>query len=287
MLTNYRYWLLPLALTLMTFLWFGWLGQAPVRGQRGAPRLEFQAPREMLRSARTALPRRRGEFTFARLRYASVDWSGFGGRGGRGGFASWMTDYPKADQQFIFGLRGWVRSNLDISDEPVSVALSDPALFSLPFIYVVEPGRMELSREDSTSLREYLLRGGFLILDDFWGAYEWENVKFQLNKVFPEYPTRQLALDHPLFHCYFDIGEVLQTPNFQNIVYRGETAEKGGTVPSYWGVFDDAERLMVFIGRNLDNGDAWEWIDDPRYPLRYGLGAYKIGANAIFYAMTH
>lgn len=272
----------PLTLTLVTIVL---LGLPAVRGQRGTPRLEFQPPRESRRH--NVSPGHRGEFTFARLRYGSADWSGMGGRGWRGGFASWMTDYPKADQQFIFGLRGWVRSNLDISDEPVSVAMSDPALFSHPFIYVVEPGRMELSREDSTSLREYLLRGGFLILDDFWGAYEWENVRFQLNRVFPEYSLRQLTLDHPIFHCYFDIEEILQTPNFQNIVYRGETSEKGGTVPSYWGIFDETERLMVFVGRNLDNGDAWEWIDDPRYPLRYGLGAYKIGANAIFYAMTH
>jgi hypothetical protein len=246
---------------------------APVLGQRQGPRSDFIRPR------RPAVPGRIGEFTFARLKYGSNGW-GYG-------YQSWTTDYPKADYQFIFGLRGWVRSTLDLSDDPVAVAPDEPGLFRYPFIYIVEPGQMELTNEDAVGLREYLLRGGFLILDDFWGTYEWDNVRYQLQKVFPEYQFRQLQLDHPIFHCYFDIEEVLQTPNFQNYVFRGRTAEKGGTVPSYWGLFDEADRLMVFVGRNVDNGDAWEWIDDPRYPLRYGLGAYKLGTNLIFYSMTH
>ena len=254
------------------------LNDNPVSGQRA--RLEFRPTTRDLPGAG-----REGEFTFARLRYSTADrWDLFSGYGG---YASWATDFPKADHQFIHGLRGWVRSALDISDRPVAVSLNGPDIFNYPFIYIVEPGYLDLTRDDATSLREYLLRGGFAILDDFWGNAEWQNVQLQLATVFPEFELRQLALDHPVFHCYFDIGEVLQTPNFQNIVYRGRTAEKGGTVPSYWGLFDDRERLMVFVGRNLDNGDAWEWIDDPRYPLKYGLGAYKIGANAIFYAMTH
>lgn len=254
------------------------LSNVPVGGQ--STRLEFQAP-----SRTPSKNRREGEFTFARLRYATADrWDLFSGYGG---YASWATDYPKADHQFIHGLRGWVRSALDISDQPVAVSLQEAQLLNYPFIYIVEPGYLDLSREEAAGLREYLLRGGFVILDDFWGSREWENVRLQLYNVFPEYQLRQLSLDHPIFHCYFDIEEILQTPNFQNIVYRGRTAEKGGTTPSYWGLFDERERLMVFIGRNLDNGDAWEWIDDPRYPLRYGLGAYKIGTNVIFYAMTH
>ncbi len=250
-----------------------------VNGQLGDPRSEFRASRQVRR------PGPPGEFTFARLRYSSGgDWR----RGyGYGGYASWATDYPKADHQFIQGLRSWVRSGLVISDQPVAISIHEPDLLKYPLVYVVEPGRMDLTSEDATGLREYLLRGGFLILDDFWGTYEWDNVRLQLMRIFPEHQPRQIPLDHPIFHCYFDIDEILQIPNFQNIVYWGRTDEKGGTVPSYWGIFDESDRLMVFIGRNIDNGDAWEWIDDPRYPLKYGLGAYKIGTNVIFYAMTH
>ena len=275
-----RWRLFPIIVVFQILAIFLPIDTGSVRGQRSRPRPEFQAPPRPAHE--TA---RRGEFTFARLRYSTADrWDLFSGYGG---YASWATDYPKADYQFIHGLRGWVRSALDISDQPVAVPIHGPQLFNYPFIYVVEPGYLDLTREDAASLREYLLRGGFVILDDFWGNSEWENVRLQLLSVFPEYQLRQLSLDHPIFHCYFDIDEILQTPNFQNIVYRGRTAEKGGAVPSYWGLFDDTERLMVFVGRNLDNGDAWEWIDDPRYPLKYGLGAYRIGTNVIFYAMTH
>ncbi len=242
----------------------------PVRGQRYQPREEFSRPRN-----RRNGPGRLGEFTFARLRYDSYGWGG------------WTTDYPKADQQFIYGLRGWVRSALVISDDPVAVNMAGPEIYRYPFIYVVEPGQMELSADDAANLREYLLRGGFLMLDDFWGEYEWQNVAEQMRRVFPESPLRQLSLDHPLFHCYFDIDEILQIPNYQNYVYRGRTDEKGGRTPSYWAILGEDDRVMVFVARNSDNGDAWEWIDQPDYPLKFGLGAYRLGTNLIVYAMSH
>ncbi len=219
------------------------------------------------------------EFTFTRLEYGS----GLGRRWER----SWMVDWPKADEQFIVGLRGWVQSLLPISDTPATVAIDDPALFTYPFTYIVEPGYMMLSDEEAKLLREYLNRGGFLMLDDFWGEYEWQNVKGQMHKIFPEYPVRSIALDHPVFHCYFDIREVLQVPNYHNWIRAGRTDEKGGTVPSFEVIEDGDGRIVVFIARNSDNGDAWEWIDQPDYPLRYGLAAYRLGMNLIVYSMTH
>jgi hypothetical protein len=146
---------------------------------------------------------------------------------------------------------------------------------------------MELSAEDAARLREYLLRGGFLMLDDFWGEYEWANVREQMNRVFPEYEIRELPLDHPLYHCYFDIDEVVQVPNYHNVAYRGRTDEKGGRIPSYHQIVDEDGRVLVFIARNGDNGDAWEWIEQPNYPLKYGLAAYRLGMNLIIYSMTH
>lgn len=218
------------------------------------------------------------EFTFTRLEYNSF-------RRGRG--QSWMVDWPKADEQFIVGLRGWVRSLLAVSDSPTTVAIDDPKLFTYPFVYIVEPGGLNLSDEDAQYLREYLLRGGFLMLDDFWGEWEWQNVEEQMRKIFPERPIKTLPLDHPVFHCYFNIHEVVQVPNYHNWVYNGQTSEKGGITPSYEGIEDESGRLMVFIARNCDNGDAWEWIDQPDYPLRYGLSAYRLGMNLIIYSMTH
>src|SRR5262245_51600886 len=154
-------------------------------------------------------------------------------------------------------------------------------------MYAVEPGYMELSTVDAARLREYLLRGGFLMLDDFWGEYEWQNVQYQMHKVFPERTIRELPLDHPLFHCYFDIDEVVQVPNAPRYVSTGITYEKGGYVPHYEAILDDDDRVMVFIARNADNGDAWEWIEVPDYPLKFGLAAYRLGMNLIVYAMTH
>ncbi len=250
------------------------------QSQRPSRRSDFgpdQGPRRSEFSPdRANRTHNKGEYTFARLIYGS------------GGYRrSWATDYPKGDEQFVMGLRNWVRSSLVISDDPVAISMSDKNLFTYPFIYVVEPGYMELSPEDAAHLREYLLRGGFMMLDDFWGEYEWRNVQEQMRKVFPEYEIKELPLDHTLFHCYFDVNEVVQVPQNQNIIYNGRTYEKDGIVPHYEAIINENGRVMVFIARNADNGDAWEWIDDPRYPLKYGLAAYRLGMNLIVYAMTH
>ncbi len=257
------------------FLLLSLLLLSPVaQSQRISPRSDFTRDRSFGADPRGSTPR--GEYTFARLIYPS-----YGRR------RSWTTDYPKADEQFILGLRNWVRSGLIISDDPAAVSMQDQKLFNYPFIYAVEPGYMELSQDDAMKLREYLLRGGFLMLDDFWGEYEWQNVQEQVMKIFPEYRIQELPLDHPLFHCFFDIDEVVQVPSVNNIIYRGRTDEKGGITPHYEGIVNDEGRIMIFISRNSDNGDAWEWIDEPQYPLKYGLAAYRIGMNAIVYAMTH
>lgn len=255
-----------IVLALMAFA--GLLLAAPVEGERVAA----GAGEVKSRGGKGA----RREFTFARLEYNSF---------GRG--SSWDVDWPKADVQFLLGLKHWVRSGLEISEDPATVAIDSPELFEHQFIYIVEPGYMEFTAEEVPRLREYLLRGGFLMLDDFWGEWEWSNVQHQLRKVLPEYQMQELSLDHPVFHCYFDITEVLQVPNFHNYVYRGRTDEKGGTVPRYHALIDERGRILVFIARNADNGDAWEWIDDPRYPLKYGLGAYRLATNLIIYSMTH
>lgn len=249
---------------------------APATGQgRFGPGRRDPQGRRFERPPRPVLTVKR-EFTFARLEYTSSGWG-----------QSWQVDWPKADEQFLLGMNQWVRSGLDISEEPTTVGIKDPAIFEYPFIYVVEPGAIELSEEEAAQLREYLLRGGFLMLDDFWGEPEWRSVREQLRRVFPEYEVQELPLSHPVFHCYFDIDEVLQVPNFHNYLRRGRTDEKGGVTPHYDAILDDHGRILVFIARNSDNGDAWEWIDEPSYPLKYGLGAYRLAMNLILYSMTH
>lgn len=223
-----------------------------------------------------------GEFTFARLVYNSPNspygrWMGIG---------AWAVDFPEADEHLISGIRDWAGTNLNISPRPEQLPIMDERLFDHPFMYIVEPGYMELSDEEAARLREYVARGGFFFLDDFHGEYEWENVQTQLKRVFPEYEIKDLPLDHPVFHSYLDIGEVVQVPGVASLV-RGVTYEKGGVTPHYMGVEDKNGRLVVFIARNCDLGDAWEWINDPRYPANYGVIAYRIVVNVILYAMSH
>lgn len=251
--------------TIVLFLTFAVLAQGRLGG---VPR--YNTPEEQ---------RGPGEFTFVRTIYNSP----YGGwRGG-----SWAVDFPEADFHFIIGVRDWSGTNLNISGDPEQVRIMDDKLFDYPIIYFVEPGYLELSDQEAARLREYVERGGFLFLDDFWGDYEWENVRDQMRKVFPEYQIKDLPRDHSIFHCYFDIEEVVQVPGIGSWLRYGVTHEKGGRKPYYMGIEDKNGRVVVFIARNCDLGDAWEWIDDPRYPLKYGLAAYKVGINVIIYAMTH
>ncbi|MEJ7615603.1 MAG: DUF4159 domain-containing protein [Pyrinomonadaceae bacterium] len=222
-----------------------------------------------------------GEFTFARAVYDSpgspYNWW-FGG--------AWRVDYPEADEHFVTGISEWVGTNLSVSPRPVHLRLTDDRLFDYPLTYLVEPGHMELSDEEAARLREYLLRGGFLFLDDLHGDYEWGRVQRQLSRVFPEYEIKDLPPTHPIFHSYLDINEVVQVPGVASLV-NGVTYEKGGVTPHYMGIENKDGRLMVFMTRNCDLGDAWEWINDSRYPVQYGVMAYRIGINVIVYAMTH
>lgn len=219
-----------------------------------------------------------GEFTFVRGIYNSP--AGGWRRG------SWMVDFPRADEHFITGIREWVGTNLSVSSHPQQVHMSDDRIFDYPLLYFVEPGYMELSEEEAARLREYLTRGGFIFLDDFHGDYEFENVREQLRRVFPEYELKDLPPTHPIFHSYLDINEVVQVPGVASL-RNGVTYEKGGVTPHYMGIEDKNGRLVVFITRNCDLGDAWEWINDSRYPVQYGVMAYRIGINVIIYAMTH
>ena len=224
-----------------------------------------------------------GEFTFVRTIYESP-FRGYGRRGYGGG--TWTTDYPEADNNFIVGLREWAGTNLKIAPRPEALEILDDRMFDYPIIYIVEPGFMELTNEQAARLREYIMRGGFIFLDDFWGEPEWQNVQEQFRKIVPEYEIKELSLTHPIFHSYLDVEEIVQVPNVYN-AQRGITSEKGGVVPYYMGIENKHGRLVAFMARNSDLGDAWEWINDPAYPVKYGLPAYKVGINVVIYAMSH
>jgi len=222
------------------------------------------------------------EFVFARLQYGSglANYRGFGGRG------SWSVDWPEADSHFMLGVDRL--SNIRIVlDDYVSVAPLDPALFDYPLVYAVEVGQWYLSQEEADRLRQYLERGGFLVVDDFWGTYEWNDFYGQLAKIFPDREVEEVPLSHPIFHSFYDIDEILQVPNISNARRGGPTWEGDGYTPHALAIFDDARRPMVMINYNTDLGDAWEHADDPSYPHLYSGFAYRMGINFIVYSMTH
>jgi hypothetical protein len=164
--------------------------------------------------------------------------------------------------------------------------LTDEALFDFPFAYIVEVGYLQLTQPEAEALREWLLRGGFLFIDDFHGAREWANFIEQFSKVFPNRTVQNIPIDHPIFHCYYDFDYYPQVPGLGSIL-RGTTFEKGGVHPSCRGIFDDHGRLMVLVNHNVDLGDSWEHTGDYNYPRHYSLLGYKLGINYIVYALTH
>jgi Domain of unknown function (DUF4159) len=229
------------------------------------------------------------EFTWTRAIYTGLGrgWGGWGGRGSR----SWATDYPKADYQFLVGLKRLI--HLDAYDGINPVGLADPDLRRYPLLYSVEVGHWDLTPEEIHGLRDYLDAGGFLICDDFWGSWEWAQFESNMSKVLPGRPIEELPPDHPLFTTYYQIDSILQVPNVRNAeaVARGypgaHTSEQDGFVPHVLGIFDDHRRLMVVINWNTDLGDAWEWAEDPFYPLVYSTYAWEMAANMIVYGMSH
>ena len=200
-------------------------------------------------------------------------------------FRSWSVDFPKADRQFLIGLRRL--TNLDAYEAENPVRLTDPDLSKYPFLYTVEVGYMALTQAEVEGLRRYLHAGGFLVIDDFWGTFEWENFQNQLQRVLPGYAVVDLPLEHPIFNCFFNIQEIVQVPNVGQGMQGGPTWESDGYYPAVKGVFDEDGRLMVVINWNTDLGDAWEWAENPYYPLKFSTYAYQMGVNFIIYAMSH
>jgi hypothetical protein len=200
-------------------------------------------------------------------------------------FESWSVDYPKADRQFLIGLRRL--TNIEAYEMENPVRLDDPELRRYPFLYILEVGYMSLTEAEVIGLREFLLAGGFLLIDDFWGTWEWMNFESEMQRVLPGYRIVDIPLDHPLLSVFYDIDELVQVPNVGQGVWGGPTWERDGYVPALRGIFDEKGRLMVAINWNTDLGDAWEWAENPFYPLKYSNFAYQMGINSIVYAMSH
>ncbi len=207
------------------------------------------------------------------------------GHGYRRFSQSWAIDYPEADQHFLIGLTRV--TNIDAYERENPVRLDDPDLNLYPVLYMLEVGALAMTDAEVEGLRRYLKAGGFLIIDDFWGSWEWTNFEREMQKLLPGHTIVDLPLDHPVFHMLFDVDEIIQVPNVGNGRRGGPTWEQDGFVPFCKGIFDERGRLMVVINWNTDLGDAWEWADDPYYPLKFSTYAWEMGINFVLYGMSH
>lgn len=205
-----------------------------------------------------------------------------------GGFGGgWQTDYPASDCKFIWGVERLTNIKA-YREAPHPMEIMDPEIPDFPYLYAVEAGQMLLSDQEAARLREILLRGGFLHVDDFWGTYQLENFVEQIQKVFPDRKLETLPLSDEIFHVLFDIDKITQIPNVGNACNGRQYWESStDTEPRILGIRDDNGRLMVVATYNSDLGDAWEHMDNPCYPETLSGQAYRMGMNFIIYAMTH
>ena len=223
-------------------------------------------------------------FTFARIQYSD----GFGRRGrwGRGG--KWRTDYPDSDLNFSYRLQQL--TSMKVAPDPVVVRLTDKELFDYPFVYLIEPGLLEFREEEVIALRRYLDNGGFMMVDDFWGEYEFDNFYSEMKRVFPDREPVELEVDHPVFSCVYELKEKPQVPSLHAFERYGVAWERvGSEQANYYGYFDKDERMSVIVCHNTDLGDGWEREGQSRdYFEKFSEPlAYPMGINIVIYAMTH
>jgi hypothetical protein len=233
------------------------------------------------------------EWIFARLMYPPHPnarfgrWSRrFGGPADwREGGTSWTQDYPRADRNFAQAIRRLTRVSARSVEQPVN--LDDGGdVYNWPWLCAGEMGDWRLTDGQAAKLREYLLRGGFLMLDDFWGTEEWGRFEESMQRVFPDRPIVEIDSHDAIFHTIYDLDDRYQIPG-EWALARGTTYRNDGQTPHWRGLYDDQGRLMVAISFNSDIGDSWEWADNPGYPEKYSALGIRIGVNYVVYSMTH
>ena len=228
------------------------------------------------------------EWVRARLRYPDVigypnnlsarnfDFTGY-----------WTMDYPRSDRHLLEGVRRLTRIDARSLEQVTSLDHTDD-IYNWPMLYGVEVGHWDLPQDQADQLREYLLRGGFLMVDDFHADQEWLTFIQSLERVLPGRPVVDIPDNDPIFHSIYDLNDRIQIPGAQYL-QTGITYEKDESgKPEHWrAVYDDKGRIIVAICHNMDLGDAWEHSDNPLYPEKWAGLAYRIAMNYFIYDLTH
>jgi hypothetical protein len=269
-------WVLVLAATLLGVLY----AQRPFRQY---PTVEEHAS--------MALPRdwhRPGEWAFARLMYPPGPLDGYSSNGRfdgdwRQGLSLWTQDYPRADRSFAAAVRRLTRVDARSVEQAVNLDDGDE-VYNWPWLYAVQVGEWGLTEAQARKLRDYLLRGGFFMADDFHGTEEQAFFEKTMKMVFPDRPIVDIPNDDPIFHTVFDLNDRYRITGAEHL---DSGYKKDGRVARWQGIYDDKGRIMVAISLNSDIGDSWEWSDDQWYPLKFSDLGIRIGVNYVVYAMTH
>jgi hypothetical protein len=226
------------------------------------------------------------EWAFARLMYPPGWNNGYEGRDNPNwseGTSLWTQDFPRADRHFSEAIRRLTRIHVRSVEQIVS--LDDPNdVYNWPWLYAVQVGEWGITDAEAKKLRDYLLRGGFFMADDFHGTVEWQVFQESMQRVFPDRPLVDIPDSDPIFHTVYDLNERYQIVG-EGHLFEGHKLD--GYVARWRGIYDDKGRIMIAASFNSDIGDSWEWADSPHYPERYSALGVRIGVNYIVYAMTH
>jgi hypothetical protein len=217
-------------------------------------------------------PRRGGGF-----RRGNRDW--------RQGGTSWTQDYPRADRHFATALRRLTRLDVRSVEQPVNLDDEDD-VYNWPWLYAVQPGHWELTNAQAARMRDFLLRGGFFMGDDFWGEDQWEVFAASMKKVFPDREIVDLPDSDHIFHSVYDLSDRYQVPGAR-YRYTGVSYKCDGCPAKWRGIYDDKGRVMVALTFDSDLGDSWEFADDPSYDEKYSALGIRIALNYIMYSITH
>jgi hypothetical protein len=238
-------------------------------------------------------PAREAEFHFVRVEYTDLPQFhrrfGYVSRDATGS-GWWLVDWPAADNHFTSGVERLTR--IDAGD-PRHRRLTDDSLFDYPWIYATQTGWWGLSDAETKRLGEYLLRGGYLVVDDFWGPEQWEIFRQTMERVLPNRPITDLQQSDSVMHVMYDIQEKDLTfiPGSRHLRrgYDGsvQVIQPDGTAPAWRAIYDEENHMVVAVNFNTDVGDAWEFADVPYYPEAMTRLAYRYGINYIIYSMTH
>jgi hypothetical protein len=242
------------------------LAQRPYRSRK--PRSDeppvYEVPKDQ--------PDLSGRFTFARIRFNT--WARAEYPLGDGG-PPWSHDYPTAGRHLMKIMSELSKVEVTLDHNELVFGFEDPNLFKYPLAYLCEVGFMQdLSDQEIAGMREYCLRGGFLLVDDFRGP-DWYTFAAQVKRAFPEYELKELGQSHPIFNCFFSIKSL----DLRDMTF--------GSSSRFFGLEDPTGRLMMIVNYNTDISDYWQWSDNPFRPIEDTNEAYKFGVNYIIYALTH